>query len=54
MHSVLGCLDSDSAVLLLQEPKQLFDEVKTIPISKLDRGATLKSIKKYIDDELAK
>ncbi|XP_072566865.1 structural maintenance of chromosomes flexible hinge domain-containing protein 1 isoform X1 [Paramormyrops kingsleyae] len=41
-------------VQLAVEPKQLFDEVKTIPISKLDRAANLKSIKKYIDDELAK
>ncbi|KAJ8385840.1 hypothetical protein AAFF_G00181960 [Aldrovandia affinis] len=36
------------------EPKAIFDEVRTIPISKIDRGATLAAIRKYIDDELAK
>ncbi|KAL4635247.1 structural maintenance of chromosomes flexible hinge domain-containing protein 1 [Arapaima gigas] len=41
-------------VQVSMEPKALFDEVRTIPISKIDRGVTLESIKKYIEQELAK
>ncbi|XP_035269708.1 structural maintenance of chromosomes flexible hinge domain-containing protein 1 [Anguilla anguilla] len=41
-------------VQVAMEPKAIFGEVRTIPISKIDRGATLTAIRKYIDDELAK
>ncbi|XP_061095529.1 structural maintenance of chromosomes flexible hinge domain-containing protein 1 [Conger conger] len=41
-------------VQVAMEPKAIFSEVRTIPISKIDRGAPLTVIKKYIDDELAK
>uniref|UniRef100_A0A8C7KKK5 Structural maintenance of chromosomes flexible hinge domain containing 1 n=1 Tax=Oncorhynchus kisutch TaxID=8019 RepID=A0A8C7KKK5_ONCKI len=36
------------------EPKALYDDIKTIPISKIDRVITNAAIKKSIDDELAK
>ncbi|XP_069813827.1 structural maintenance of chromosomes flexible hinge domain-containing protein 1 [Dendropsophus ebraccatus] len=36
------------------EPKELYDEMKCVPLSKLDRGVSKSSITKYIDDELAK
>ncbi|XP_073406986.1 structural maintenance of chromosomes flexible hinge domain-containing protein 1 isoform X2 [Dendrobates tinctorius] len=36
------------------EPKELYDEMKCVPISKLDRNAKLSSINKYIEDEMAK
>ncbi|XP_036377090.1 structural maintenance of chromosomes flexible hinge domain-containing protein 1 [Megalops cyprinoides] len=41
-------------VQIAMEPKAVYDEVRTIPISKIDRGATLAAIRKYMDDELAK
>ncbi|XP_060679586.1 structural maintenance of chromosomes flexible hinge domain-containing protein 1 isoform X1 [Hemiscyllium ocellatum] len=36
------------------EPQALYDEVKTIPISKLDRTVAVSVIKKYIEDEMAR
>ncbi|XP_072111996.1 structural maintenance of chromosomes flexible hinge domain-containing protein 1 isoform X2 [Mobula birostris] len=36
------------------EPQALYDEVKTIPISKLDRTVATSMIKKYIEDEMAR
>ncbi|KAM6977635.1 LOW QUALITY PROTEIN: structural maintenance of chromosomes flexible hinge domain-containing protein 1 [Aplochiton taeniatus] len=41
-------------VEVAMEPKALYDEVKTIPISKIDRTVTNAAIKKCIEDELAK
>ncbi|XP_069587251.1 structural maintenance of chromosomes flexible hinge domain-containing protein 1 [Ranitomeya imitator] len=41
-------------VQIALEPKELYDEVKCVPISKLDRNAKLSSINKYIEDEMAK
>uniref|UniRef100_A0A6Q2ZP32 SMC hinge domain-containing protein n=1 Tax=Esox lucius TaxID=8010 RepID=A0A6Q2ZP32_ESOLU len=41
-------------VQIAMEPKALHDEVKTIPISKIDRVVSNAAIKKGIDDELAK
>ncbi|KAJ8277634.1 hypothetical protein GJAV_G00077880 [Gymnothorax javanicus] len=41
-------------VQVAMEPKTIFGEVRTIPISKIDRGASIIAIRKYIDDELAK
>lgn len=37
-----------------QEPKALYAETKTIPISKLDRTVSDKAVKKYIEDEMAR
>uniref|UniRef100_A0A8C7RL36 Structural maintenance of chromosomes flexible hinge domain containing 1 n=1 Tax=Oncorhynchus mykiss TaxID=8022 RepID=A0A8C7RL36_ONCMY len=41
-------------VQVAMEPKALYDDIKTIPISKIDRVITNAAIKKSIDDELAK
>ncbi|KAJ8376703.1 hypothetical protein SKAU_G00072830 [Synaphobranchus kaupii] len=41
-------------VQVAMEPKAIFGDVRTIPISKIDRGATLTTIRKFIDDELTK
>ncbi|XP_036453720.1 structural maintenance of chromosomes flexible hinge domain-containing protein 1 [Colossoma macropomum] len=41
-------------VQIALEPKELYNEIKTIPISKIDRLATAAAIRKSIDDELAK
>ncbi|XP_050970942.1 structural maintenance of chromosomes flexible hinge domain-containing protein 1 isoform X1 [Labeo rohita] len=41
-------------VKIALEPKELYDELRIIPISKIDRLATPTAIKKKIDDELAK
>ncbi|KAM9308341.1 structural maintenance of chromosomes flexible hinge domain-containing protein 1 [Gastrophryne carolinensis] len=41
-------------VMVAVEPRQLHDEIKTVSLAKLDRNATLATIKKYIDDEMAK
>ncbi|KAM5157298.1 structural maintenance of chromosomes flexible hinge domain-containing protein 1 [Mantella aurantiaca] len=41
-------------VLIALEPKEVHDETKSVPISKLDRSANLAVIKKYMDDEMAK
>lgn len=36
------------------EPKELYDEVKCVPLSKLDRNVPRSSIKKHIDGEMAR
>eukprot|EP00079_Xenopus_tropicalis_P016421 XP_004915276.1 PREDICTED: structural maintenance of chromosomes flexible hinge domain-containing protein 1 isoform X1 [Xenopus tropicalis] len=36
------------------EPKELYDEIKCVPISKIDRNATLSIIKKYLEDEMTR
>ncbi|KAG8571143.1 hypothetical protein GDO81_011539 [Engystomops pustulosus] len=36
------------------EPKELYDEMKCVPISKLDRNASRSTIKKYMEDEMTK
>ncbi|XP_072544127.1 structural maintenance of chromosomes flexible hinge domain-containing protein 1 [Salminus brasiliensis] len=41
-------------VQIALEPKELYNEVKIIPISKIDRLATAAAIRKSIEDELAK
>ncbi|KAM3928403.1 structural maintenance of chromosomes flexible hinge domain-containing protein 1 [Leptodactylus fuscus] len=41
-------------VQIALEPKELYDEIKCVPISKLDRNVARTSIKKYIEDEMAK
>ncbi|XP_067835802.1 structural maintenance of chromosomes flexible hinge domain-containing protein 1 isoform X2 [Heptranchias perlo] len=41
-------------VQIVVEPQALYDEVKTIPISKLDRTVAVAMIKKYIEDEMAR
>ncbi|XP_031439419.1 structural maintenance of chromosomes flexible hinge domain-containing protein 1 isoform X2 [Clupea harengus] len=41
-------------VQIAMQPKELYDEVRTIPIFKIDRQATAASIKRNIEDELAK
>ncbi|XP_041101320.1 structural maintenance of chromosomes flexible hinge domain-containing protein 1 [Polyodon spathula] len=41
-------------VQIAVEPQALYDEVKTIPISKLDRNAVASVIKKYVEDEMAR
>uniref|UniRef100_A0A452GY34 SMC hinge domain-containing protein n=1 Tax=Gopherus agassizii TaxID=38772 RepID=A0A452GY34_9SAUR len=41
-------------VQLALEPQALYDEIKIIPISKLDRAMSEKVVKKYIEDEMAR
>uniref|UniRef100_A0A493SXT1 Structural maintenance of chromosomes flexible hinge domain containing 1 n=1 Tax=Anas platyrhynchos platyrhynchos TaxID=8840 RepID=A0A493SXT1_ANAPP len=41
-------------VQIALEPKALYAETKTIPISKLDRTVSDKAVKKYIEDEMAR
>ncbi|XP_072267463.1 structural maintenance of chromosomes flexible hinge domain-containing protein 1 isoform X2 [Pyxicephalus adspersus] len=41
-------------VLIALEPKEVHDETKSVPISKLDRNANLAIIKKYMEDEMAR
>ncbi|XP_018408855.1 PREDICTED: structural maintenance of chromosomes flexible hinge domain-containing protein 1 [Nanorana parkeri] len=41
-------------VLIALEPKEVHDETKSVPISKLDRNTNLTVIKKYMDDEMAR
>lgn len=41
-------------VQITMQPKELYNEVRTIPIFKIDRQATTAAIKKNIEDELAK
>nr|XP_015209938.1 PREDICTED: structural maintenance of chromosomes flexible hinge domain-containing protein 1 [Lepisosteus oculatus] len=36
------------------EPKALYDEVRVIPISKIDRNVHITVIKKYLEDEIAR
>ncbi|KAL4217928.1 inactivation of X chromosome by DNA methylation [Mactra antiquata] len=39
---------------IIQEPKCLYNETKIVPLSKLDRGAGVGLIRKYIEEEEAK
>lgn len=39
---------------LMQEPKSLYDEVKIVPLSKLDRLATNATVKRHIEEEESK
>ncbi|XP_075069474.1 structural maintenance of chromosomes flexible hinge domain-containing protein 1 isoform X2 [Mixophyes fleayi] len=41
-------------VLIALEPKEMHDETKYVPISKLDRNVALATIKKYIEEEMAR
>ncbi|XP_052606053.1 structural maintenance of chromosomes flexible hinge domain-containing protein 1 isoform X2 [Peromyscus californicus insignis] len=41
-------------VQIAMEPQALYDEIKTVPIAKLDRTVAEKTIKKYVEDEMAK
>ncbi|XP_030908704.2 structural maintenance of chromosomes flexible hinge domain-containing protein 1 [Melopsittacus undulatus] len=41
-------------VQIALEPQALYAEMKTIPISKLDRTVSEKAVKKYIEDEMAR
>uniref|UniRef100_A0A8C4S0L8 Structural maintenance of chromosomes flexible hinge domain containing 1 n=1 Tax=Erpetoichthys calabaricus TaxID=27687 RepID=A0A8C4S0L8_ERPCA len=41
-------------VMIIVEPQALYNEVKYIPISKIDRSASPNSIKKGIEDEMAR
>ncbi|KAG9479018.1 hypothetical protein GDO78_012604, partial [Eleutherodactylus coqui] len=41
-------------VQIALEPRELYDDMKCVPISKLDRNVSRSSIKKYIEDEMAK
>ncbi|XP_053571840.1 structural maintenance of chromosomes flexible hinge domain-containing protein 1 [Bombina bombina] len=41
-------------VQIALEPKELYDEIRCVPISKLDRNVTPATIKKYIDDEMSR
>ncbi|XP_063062611.1 structural maintenance of chromosomes flexible hinge domain-containing protein 1 [Engraulis encrasicolus] len=41
-------------VQIALQPKELYDEVRTIPILKIDRQASAAAIKRNIEDELAK
>ncbi|MBZ3887166.1 Structural maintenance of chromosomes flexible hinge domain-containing protein 1 [Sciurus carolinensis] len=36
------------------EPQALYDEVKTVPIAKLDRTVAEKTVRKYVEDEMAR
>ncbi|XP_068093326.1 structural maintenance of chromosomes flexible hinge domain-containing protein 1 isoform X2 [Hyperolius riggenbachi] len=45
---------SGGEVLIALEPKEFHDEIKAVPISKMDRSATLATIKKYIGDDMAR
>nr|XP_044998928.1 structural maintenance of chromosomes flexible hinge domain-containing protein 1 isoform X1 [Jaculus jaculus] len=41
-------------VQIAMEPQALYDEVKTVPIAKLDRTVTEKAVRKYVEDEMAR
>ncbi|KAM8966908.1 structural maintenance of chromosomes flexible hinge domain-containing protein 1 [Pelodytes ibericus] len=41
-------------VQIALEPKEFYNEVKCVPITKLDRQASVASIKKYIADEMSR
>ena len=38
----------------MQEPRSLYGDAKIVPLSKLDRAATEKQMKKYLEDEEGK
>ncbi|XP_041360659.1 structural maintenance of chromosomes flexible hinge domain-containing protein 1-like [Gigantopelta aegis] len=39
---------------IIQEPRSLYDDVRIVPLSKLDRTTSEQTIRKYIEDEEAK
>uniref|UniRef100_A0A8C5QBI3 Structural maintenance of chromosomes flexible hinge domain containing 1 n=1 Tax=Leptobrachium leishanense TaxID=445787 RepID=A0A8C5QBI3_9ANUR len=41
-------------VQIALEPKELYDEVKCVPIAKIDRHASIATIKKYMEEEMAR
>ncbi|XP_061025692.1 structural maintenance of chromosomes flexible hinge domain-containing protein 1 isoform X2 [Eubalaena glacialis] len=41
-------------VQIAMEPQALYDEIKTVPIAKLDRTVAEKAVKKYVEDEMAR
>ncbi|XP_056679733.1 structural maintenance of chromosomes flexible hinge domain-containing protein 1 isoform X1 [Monodelphis domestica] len=41
-------------VQIAMEPQALYDEIKTVPITKLDRTIPEKIVKKYVEDEMAR
>lgn len=41
-------------VQIAMEPQALYDEIRTVPIAKLDRTVAEKTIKKYVEDEMAR
>ncbi|XP_058442389.1 structural maintenance of chromosomes flexible hinge domain-containing protein 1 isoform X2 [Marmota monax] len=41
-------------VQIAMEPQALYDEVKTVPIAKLDRTVAEKTVRKYVEDEMAR
>ncbi|NP_001245095.1 structural maintenance of chromosomes flexible hinge domain-containing protein 1 isoform X1 [Macaca thibetana thibetana] len=41
-------------VQIAVEPQALYDEVRTVPIAKLDRTVAEKAVKKYVEDEMAR
>ncbi|XP_028922030.1 structural maintenance of chromosomes flexible hinge domain-containing protein 1 isoform X1 [Ornithorhynchus anatinus] len=41
-------------VQIAMEPQALYDEIKTVPITKLDRSVAEKAVKKYVEDEMAR
>lgn len=50
----LFCFCISLCDVFLQEPKELYDEQRIIPIFKIDRQAEAADIKKHIDNELTK
>ncbi|XP_075812577.1 structural maintenance of chromosomes flexible hinge domain-containing protein 1 [Microtus pennsylvanicus] len=41
-------------VQIAMEPQALYDEIRTVPIAKLDRTVAEKTVKKYVEDEMAR
>ena len=39
---------------VLQEPKSLYDDVRTVPLSRLDRVASPTLVKRYLEEEETK
>ncbi len=50
-HLKVQIVNTQIIMFLFQEPQCLYDEVKVVPLIKLDRNATDRQIKKYIEDE---
>ena len=41
-------------IICFQEPRSLYNEVKIVPLSKLDRAASQQLVRKYLEEEEAK
>ncbi|XP_060056746.1 structural maintenance of chromosomes flexible hinge domain-containing protein 1 isoform X2 [Erinaceus europaeus] len=41
-------------VQIAMEPQALYDEMRTVPIAKLDRTVAEKTVRKYVEDEMAR